>query len=525
MADDLDNLEPQLIAYLDGQLSPADAASLEQQLAADPRYSGLLDDLRQQQKALQGLAPEAAPEALKAGLQLQVNQATLGSEGLSHRRVYRIAASILLTLGAGIVVYQLLPQGGGEVPRVAMNLQQPLVTHELTMKKLPGQEEQSGPLMAMKQKDATADRPVEVAAAKGAPASPNLPPGWEAAPVAKSEAVPGIAVAQVQSKAMLANSSNAMGLNRTVINVATDNPSVLQAEIGRLLRDNRIAYSQEDQIPDGEVVPSSTVNGAMAADELQKQQIAAARDVTVGGGAVANDRLMASDRRKQPEGVEKRGFAGKLGADAEQTPRREGKVAADKNRSLADQKFADADGSRADTTYEMNRGAKAAAPVAAPSAVTTQAGVAATVTPSPVSQAAQQVAQAARPSQTAARQGQTSNAAPSQQVLVARNVSAGDVAQIEQALRQRQVGQRQQLNYRVTETSNSQIAKETTSLKLAKTDVQERLATTTQPTQPAAGGFLQALPADTSAKPTAQQASPATGEKLDLLIVVEPEAK
>jgi hypothetical protein len=130
--------------------------------------------------------------------------------------------------------------------------------------------------------------------------------------------------------------------------------------------------------------------------------------------------------------------------------------------------------------------------------------------------------------QTAADQGRLQKSL-NQQVFVARNVNSGDVAQIEQALRSRQVGQK--LNYRVTDTSNSQMAAPAgiggriTGLNIATTQPAPAAlpsATTQVQAKGGAGPAPAGMPA--TQQPSAQQA-PQPDQTMDLLIVVEPENK
>lgn len=451
MADELDKLELQLIAYLDGELSPADVLALEQKLAAYPQHRGLMEELRQQRDLLVGLPSDAAPGALKSQLRSQVEQA--GERGLSHRRLYRIAASILLMLGAGIVVHQLLPQRGDEAPQYATRMEAPTAV-----------------AMDLGDKEALA-----------AKADYRLDSKLEAG---KSDAVAGVALAQAQSRQMFANASNN---GRTIINVATDNPTVLQAEIGRLLRDNRISYSQETEIP-AEVAIASP---ALVA--------------TDGVGAAGGGRASKSEGPSPGRGSADLSRAKAKDADLGLTAKAAARPAAE----ASDRALADTEKQR-DFPFRGGPAGAKPAPPAAPA-----------VAAAPAPNAAAPVAQAAG-------DRRLQNSPSQQQVFVARNVNSGDVAQIEQALRQRQVGQK--LNYRVTDTSNSQMAGPApiigriTGLNVATTQpVQAMLPSTTTPVQAKGGGQAPAgMPA--AQQPAAQQVQQAD-QTMDLLIVVEPENK
>ncbi len=502
MADELDNFEAQLIAYLDGELSPADALALEQKLAAYPQHRRLMEEMRQQRELLLGLPSEAAPEALKAQLRAQVAQARPG--GLSHRRLYRIAASILLMLGAGIVVHQLLPQRGTQAPQYATRMEPTAISME------PRDEEAR----------ARADERVESKIA-----------------ARKTDAVPGVALAQSQQgrQQMFVNSNN-ISNSRTVISVASDNPTVMQAEIGRLLRDNRIAYSQEAEIPADTSLaaadtPARDAGGTQApyagkgqgpapTRALEKQASVDAEKAKYSDKDANVDAKSAADTADQKlnQAIDKSEKAGKLAVSAAGAKESNAKPAA--------------------PALPSSPGMIAAAPNAAAPALPSSLGMiaAAPNAAAPVGLAKQAAGQ---------RAATIHNSLPQQQVLVARNVSSGDVAQIEQALRDRQVGQ--QLKYRVTDTSNSQMASPsaanaaqpaptapaTASISQINvvTTTQPAVAPATLPVQARGGPQTPAASHQPTAQqsPQAQQAQQAPQQQaeqtMDLLIVVEPETR
>lgn len=516
MADELDKFEAQLIAYLDGELSPAGALALERELAAHPQYRGLMEEMRQQRELLLGLPTEAAPEALKAQLRSQVAQA--GPAGLSHRRLYRIAASILLMLGAGIVVHQLLPLPGTQAPHYAIRMESTPVGMEL----------REGEALA----SARADERLAFKGADDRVASEIAAEDVESKVAArKSDAVPGVALAQSQQgrQQMFVNSSN-IANSRTVISVASDNPTVMQAEIGRLLRDNRIAYSHEAEIPADAALGDVT----LASAETQARDRSGIQAPYAGKGQGPAPRRgldeTAADAEKAKYAAKDADVYAKSAADA---------VDPKLNEAAAKSENAGKVGGAGSADIAKDSNAKPAAPTTPvtlaplPNAARPAAPSALPAVSAPAPNAAGSVAQgqAGLPAQAAGERGALQKSLNQQQVLVARNVSSGDVAQIEQALRDRQVGQKQRLNYRVTETSNSQIAgpgPATASIS------QLNFAVTTQPaptTSVQAKGGTQApaaapAPAPASQQPAAQQAPRQQAEQtMDLLIVVEPEAK
>jgi len=114
MADELNNLELEILAWMDGELDATSAAALEVRLAAMPEYQSLLTDLKRQHEVL--AAPprqQAVPAELSQRLRQLVEHSTPRQD---VGRRYRLAASILLMLGVGVVVYQMLPEGATFAP-------------------------------------------------------------------------------------------------------------------------------------------------------------------------------------------------------------------------------------------------------------------------------------------------------------------------------------------------------------------------------------------------------------------------
>jgi hypothetical protein len=105
MTNDREDLEARIAAYIDGELSPADAARLEVFLAnTDPQLAeqviGMIGDRHQ----LRGLPKTRAPEELAARIVEQVERATL-LHHVEHARPWwqsrlALAAAVLLVLGS-----------------------------------------------------------------------------------------------------------------------------------------------------------------------------------------------------------------------------------------------------------------------------------------------------------------------------------------------------------------------------------------------------------------------------------------
>lgn len=126
MAEDLNIL---LSAYLDGELTPSQAARLEKRLAEDPQARAMLADLRRVCGMVQNLPREKAPEDMAEQIQsLLERDSLLGREdtqtesaGRNHLRIRRFiaaAAVIMLTGAIAGIVYNVLapPKQASTVP-------------------------------------------------------------------------------------------------------------------------------------------------------------------------------------------------------------------------------------------------------------------------------------------------------------------------------------------------------------------------------------------------------------------------
>jgi len=120
MADDVEQIEAKLCAFVDGLLGPADHAEIEQHLAANPSHTALVQDLMAQRQMLRRLPRESAPPDLTEILQSQLEReallaANMFEESPPFLRIRRwpqllaAAAIVALALGLGTIVYLVLP--------------------------------------------------------------------------------------------------------------------------------------------------------------------------------------------------------------------------------------------------------------------------------------------------------------------------------------------------------------------------------------------------------------------------------
>jgi len=120
MAENVEEIEAKLAAYVDGELTPAERVEIETYLQSNPSHRALLQDLVLHRNLLRGLPREKAPGDCTEGFQGQLERdILLGGDELSRaRRRFRIhyspqllsaAAIILVAVALGIIVYTVLP--------------------------------------------------------------------------------------------------------------------------------------------------------------------------------------------------------------------------------------------------------------------------------------------------------------------------------------------------------------------------------------------------------------------------------
>lgn len=126
-----ENIEAQLCAYIEGELSDEQRAQIERHLDANPRHRALIADLMRHRMDLASLPRAKAPAELNEALCGQLERSALLDSAAEDDtevvlRINRwpqyaaVAAVILLAVGLGIVVYSVLPGPGGR-PSIAIN--------------------------------------------------------------------------------------------------------------------------------------------------------------------------------------------------------------------------------------------------------------------------------------------------------------------------------------------------------------------------------------------------------------------
>jgi len=125
MAQNAENIEAKLCAYVDGQLDAQGRAEIEKHLQSNPQHRRLLEALRKTHQFVSELPREKAPPEILENLQSQLERAVLlddtgQDESDVVLRINRwpqitsVAAIVLLTVGLGVILYYMLPPLGGQ---------------------------------------------------------------------------------------------------------------------------------------------------------------------------------------------------------------------------------------------------------------------------------------------------------------------------------------------------------------------------------------------------------------------------
>ena len=121
MSQEIEQIEARLTAYIDGQLPEKERGEIEAYLASNPSHARLITELQRQRAQLRTLPREAAPAEIMDHLQAHLERHALLSDGdtsASAMKINRwpqfgaVAAMLVLAVGLGILVYQVLPSGG-----------------------------------------------------------------------------------------------------------------------------------------------------------------------------------------------------------------------------------------------------------------------------------------------------------------------------------------------------------------------------------------------------------------------------
>src|SRR5688500_11846899 len=129
MAENSENIEAKLCAYVEGDLDAAGRVEIEKHLEQHPNHRRLLAELTATRDLLRHLPREQAPPELAAAFNAQLERSALLDSPVAEAnatairgnvlpRLFAMAAIVLLTVGLGVVVYFALPHGVSRTPLV-----------------------------------------------------------------------------------------------------------------------------------------------------------------------------------------------------------------------------------------------------------------------------------------------------------------------------------------------------------------------------------------------------------------------
>ena len=131
MANNQEQIESRLCAYLEGELDPEGQVEIEKHLAANPSHRKLLEEVGRTRQFLRALPREAAPADLCEAFTGQLERAVLLDDSaeeearLARMRIRRwpqylaVAAVLMIAAGLGSLVYFGLPSGVDRTPYAA----------------------------------------------------------------------------------------------------------------------------------------------------------------------------------------------------------------------------------------------------------------------------------------------------------------------------------------------------------------------------------------------------------------------
>jgi len=274
MADESENIEARLAAYIDGDLPASDRADIEQYLASNPAHAALIAELREQRARLANLPREKAPAEIMDHLQQHLERHALLDESADDSVALRgswwpqltaVAAMLVLAAGLGLLVYQVLP-GGGKAEKLVLG---PNVVKGF--EKLPGVDE-AATEPAEDQKDLAQQNTANEAPVP-LPPEPAAPRMEQARVAADAATQPSIAAAPAPQDAAMATMAKA---GATPATPGVDRPRDYVEELAAKLQDQAQRKDSSAAAPHGTLTVTSddpAMSGALIASYLAQNSI------------------------------------------------------------------------------------------------------------------------------------------------------------------------------------------------------------------------------------------------------------
>jgi hypothetical protein len=318
------NIDELLIDYLDGTLSPAERARVDQLLAEDVSLRKTLADLRAMHDALARLPIEKLPAEVSRAIQEEILTPRSLPMPLA-RHWLAVAACLLLAVTAGIVIYRQLPSG--EPRTIAFNEKltpaaaderqmlkeaakdrleaavasapaapRPAVTAAPPPAAPPAAAAPMGGPAGGEDKLAASETKVESDAAKSVMAAPT--PAQVPAPVPAAEVAAGLKQEMAKAKASARPESNAPAGNssnsQAVLVLRTSDLASAQRQVDRVLSFNNASFRyvdlaldqqqaarDDDRLRRNDQAAGQTARGMMASKDGAVGQTVVAANLTV----------------------------------------------------------------------------------------------------------------------------------------------------------------------------------------------------------------------------------------------------
>ncbi|MCC6424758.1 MAG: polysaccharide biosynthesis/export family protein [Phycisphaerales bacterium] len=244
MAQNAENIEAKLCAYVDGELDAKGRAEIEKHLQSNPQHRKLLESLAKTHRFVAELPREKAPPEILENLQGQLERAVLlgdvgGDESDGVMRISRwpqitsLAAIVMLTVGLGVILYFMLPP-----------LSRQPDTYSI-VQETPATKPVESPQPVLREAAAPKDHEQNESAAPAALMSRNT--SSSAGERAEQGELDAIQVVRRRLSAAAKTEGSSLAQPQVLLVVNTDDPSTTQRQLLGYLQNNQIQWNAVGQ--------------------------------------------------------------------------------------------------------------------------------------------------------------------------------------------------------------------------------------------------------------------------------------
>ncbi|MCC7349616.1 MAG: polysaccharide biosynthesis/export family protein [Phycisphaerales bacterium] len=245
MAQNAENIEAKLCAYVDGELDAKGRAEIEKHLQSNPQHRKLLEALSRTHRFVAELPREKAPPEILENLQSQLERAVLlgdvgdeESDGVPRisrwPQIMSLAAIVLLTVGLGVILYFMLPPLGRQVDSYSIVQDAPVATRPAEMPQPALQEAAAVPKDNAKEGSAARS----ALSARNTNISPTHP---------RQDEIDVIQVVRRRLSAAANETGSPNAQPHVLLVVNTDDPSTTQRQLVGYLQNNQIQWKAVGQ--------------------------------------------------------------------------------------------------------------------------------------------------------------------------------------------------------------------------------------------------------------------------------------